>query len=154
VFDRLCGLIVYFALIATASGAVMTIGERFARLAAFPREQETTAHVSRVTVGLEAQKRSELWQPVSYTFVKPDKEPPISVTALAHNLDQAESLEPPPAPASRRIVLVQTHRTIHPAKRSRRARRPLAHRAAEPRHRAPDNLTTAQIILRSLTSDL
>ena len=154
-FDRPGGLVLYFVLIAAAFVSVMTIGDRFARYAASLASDRTEAvRISRVTIGLKAQERSKLWQPISYTSIVPDKVPQISVAELAHNLDEAESQKPAPVHTSTHIILLRPRRTTHVAKRAARRPRHVAHRApASHKHPAKD-LTTAQIILRSLASDL
>jgi hypothetical protein len=160
-FNRPGGLILYFALIASAFGAITSIGDHFTDYAAsLEWHEEKPVRISRVMIGLEAQERSKLWQPVSYTSITPNKVPSISVAELAHNLDEAESQKPAPANAPTHIILLRSHRathaTHHVTKRTVRARprRYVIHRAPAPRTRPADNLTTAQIILRSLNSDL
>lgn len=156
-FDRASGLALYFVLIASASASVLSIGDRFARhVALLATERKETVHISRVMIGLEAQERAKFWQPVSYTSIVPDKAPRISLAELAHNLDEAESSKPPLAPAhpSTHIILVRPHRAIHITKRPARTRHQLAHRRFRSGKRPSKNLTTAQIILRGLTSDL
>lgn len=155
------GLILYFALIASASGAITTIGGHFTDYAAtLEWHEERPVRISRVMMGLEAQERSKLWQPVSYTSIAPYKVPSISVAELARNLDEAESQKPPLAAASTHIILLRSHRvtraTRHVTKKTVRARprRHVLHRVPAPRRHPTDNLTTAQIILRSLNSDL
>lgn len=165
-FDRPGGLVLYFVLIASAFVSVMTIGDHFVRYAALLAwdGSEEAVQISRVTMGLEAQERSKLWQPISYTSIMPDKVPQISVAELAHNLDEAESREsqkPSRAPtsmhiipASTHIILVRHQRATHLTKRPARTRRHVARRTLASRKHPANNLTTAQIILRSLTSDL
>jgi hypothetical protein len=122
-------------------------------------EDEEASRPSRVVAGLAAQQRSELWRPVSNIVVNADKPPPISVAELAHNLDEAETRitnkTVKPAKLSR-LAYVGGPRVAGWEKRSVRKRTPGFHRARRPVfHRKPvDHETTAEIILRSLTSNL
>ena len=102
---------------------------------------EQPATESRVVVGLAAQDRAAMWQPVAYD-AGPSPPPPPSLAILAQQLDEAEQHEP----------ITKTKRRPIALSRGPRVAGWVAQKSAHPARVDPE--TTAEIIARSLKAEL
>ena len=143
-FDDRAGFFLYFAFVTALLAGEAVIAQQLVRRslqAMMFAEQPAT--VSRVVVGLAAQGRAAIWQPVAYD-AGPSQPPlpPPSLAILAQQLDAAEQHEPVTKTKRRPIAL----------SRGPRVAGWVARKSAHPARVDPE--TTEEIIARSLKAEL
>jgi hypothetical protein len=143
VFDQRSGFFLYFAFVTALLGGEAVIAQQLMRRSLQTMMfAEQPATESRVVVGLAAQDRAAIWQPVANDVGPFPPPPPPSLAILARQLDEAEQHVPITKPKRSSIAL----------SRGPRVAGWIVRRSSQQAHTDPES--TAEIIVRSLKAEL